>query len=41
MNETLAFALGMAGVVIVIALLLAQQSTPDTAEREHDDSTQP
>ena len=40
MNETLAFALGMAGILIVIALLLAQ-STPDTAEREHDDSHQP
>ena len=39
MNETLAFALAMAGILIVIALLLAQ-STPDTAEREHDDSPQ-
>ena len=40
MNDTLAFALGVAGILIVIGLLLAQ-STPDNAEREHDDSPRP
>lgn len=40
MSQALALTLGIAGFLVVAALLLAQ-STADTAEREHDDRPQP